>query len=89
MNTSNKSKIQGLEFLPLILIVVYKVIIQSNRSISHENKMLVLYGFIAISTVVFGYLLFDKKGSTTISKTSMIVLFSLILIVSVLFYLKS
>ena len=88
MKTSNNNRIQILEFLPLILIVIYKMAIQTNASINHQDKMIVMYVFIAISTVVFGYLLMRDKNTNTKSIVSIVILVSLIIISSFLFYYK-
>jgi uncharacterized membrane protein SirB2 len=88
MKTSNNNRIQILEFLPLILIVIYKMAIQTNSSINHQDKMIVMYVFIAISTVVFGYLLMRDKNTNTKSIVSIVILVSLIIISSFLFYYK-
>ena len=88
MKTSNYNRIQILEFLPLILIVIYKMAIQTNSSINHQDKMIVMYVFIAISTVVFGYLLMRDKNTNTKSIVSIVILVSLIIISSFLFYYK-
>ena len=88
MKTSNNNRIQILEFLPLILIVIYKMAIQTNSSINHQDKMIVMYVFIAISTVVFGYLLMRDKNTNAKSIVSIVILVSLIIISCFLFYYK-
>jgi len=88
MKTSNNNRIQILEFLPLILIVIYKMAIQTNSSINHQDKMIVMYVFIAISTVVFGYLLMRDKNTNAKSIVSIVILVSLIFISCFLFYYK-
>ncbi len=60
MNAKNKTFQQGLQFVPICLILIYKFIIQAT-DISHAVKLMILYGFIGISTLVFGYLIFSKK----------------------------
>ncbi len=87
MNT-RKSNLQGLEFLPLILIIVYKVLIQSSTHVSHQNKRVVLYVFIAISTVIFGYLILKRNVVATKNTASMIIVLSLVAVVCFLFYYK-
>lgn len=86
MNTKNNSHLQKLEFLPLILIVIYKMAIQTNASISHRDKMIVMYVFIAISTVIFVYLLAKSKSTTAKSIASLLLVVSLIVISCFLFY---
>lgn len=86
MKTSNNNRIQSLEFLPLILIVIYKMAIQTNASISHRDKMIVMYVFIAISTAVFGYLLARSKSTNAKSIASLLLVVSLIVISCFLFY---
>lgn len=88
MNTTNKNHLQKLEFLPLILIVVYKMAIQTNSSISHQDKMTVMYVFIAISTAVFIFLLAKAKNTTAKSITSLVILVFLIVLSCFLFYYK-
>lgn len=85
---TRKSNLQGLEFLPLILIIVYKVLIQSSAFISHQNKRVILYMFIAISTVIFGYLILKRNVTTTKNTTSLIIVLSLVAVVCYLFYYK-
>lgn len=88
MKASNNSWIQNLEFLPLILIVIYKMAIQTNASISHRDKMIVMYVFIAISTAVFVFLLVKSKNTNTKSIASLLIVVSLIVISCFLFYFK-
>lgn len=78
---------QGLEFLPIILILVYKIVVET-CSLSHTAKMTLLYSFIGISTVVFAYLWFSKDKGTKMGGKTAIVLFSLIFIVGVLLFFK-
>lgn len=85
---TRKSNLQGLEFLPLILIIIYKVLIQSSAYLTNQNKRMVLYVFIAISTVIFGYLILKRNVDTTKNKGSIVIVFLLIAVVSVLFYYK-
>ncbi len=86
MKTKNNSILQKLEFLPLILIVIYKMAIQTNSSISHRDKMIVMYVFIAISTAIFVYLLAKSKSTTAKSIASLVIVVSLIVISCFLFY---
>ncbi len=88
MKTSNKSRIQHLEFLPLILIVIYKMAIQTNASISHRDKMTVMYVFIAISTVIFGYLLLYKGRNSVFRILSLVLLAAMIFLSCYLIYFK-
>ena len=88
MKSSNNNRIQVLEFLPLILIVIYKMAIQTNASIPHRDKMIVMYVFIAISTVIFGYLLLCKKSNVVSRILSLVVLVSIIFLSCWLVYFK-
>lgn len=85
---TRKSNLQGLEFLPLILIIIYKVLIQSSAYLTHQNKRVVLYVFIAISTVIFAYLIVKRNVDTTKNKGNIGIVFLLIAVVCVLFYYK-
>jgi len=88
MKTSNNSRIQHLEFLPLLLIVIYKMAIQTNASINHQDKMIVMYVFIAISTAIFGYLLLYKKSNMVFRILSLVVLIFMIFLSCYLIYFK-
>jgi hypothetical protein len=88
MKTSNKISIRNLEFLPLILIVIYKMAIQTNASISHRDKMAVMYVFIAISTIIFGYLLLYKKSNIFFRILSLTLLIVMIFLSCYLIYFK-
>lgn len=86
MNLKNTTSLQKLEFLPLLLIVIFKFGIQTNSSISHQNKMIVLYVFVAISTAIFGYLLMKTKSTTAKSIASLVIIVLLIFVCCYLFY---
>ncbi len=88
MKTSNNSRIQHLEFLPLILIVIYKMAIQTNASISHQDKMTVMYVFIAISTMIFGYLFLYKARNGMFRILGLVLLASMIFLSCCLIYFK-
>lgn len=60
MKANNKISLKALQFVPVSLIVFYKMVIDSS-SVSTKYKMMVLYFFIAASVFAFGYLLFYKK----------------------------
>ena len=85
---TRKSNLQGLEFLPLILIIIYKVLIQSSAYLTHQNKRVVLYAFIAISSVIFCYLIVKRNVDAAKNKGSIGIVFLLIAVVCVLFYYK-
>lgn len=88
MKTSNNSRIQYLEFLPLILIVIYKMAIQTNASIPHRDKMIVMYVFIAISTAIFGYLLLYKNSNVVFRIVSLVIVVAIIFLSCWLIYFK-
>jgi len=88
MKTSNNSRVHILEFLPLILIVIYKMAIQTNASISHRDKMIVMYVFIAISTLIFGYLLLYKRSNVVFRIVSLGLLVLMIFLSCYLIYFK-
>jgi len=81
-------RIQNLEFLPLVLIVIYKMAIQTNANISYDNKMVVMYVFIGISSLIFGYLLLYKKPTWVLRMLSLLLVIALIFISCYLIYFK-
>lgn len=88
MKTTNNSRIQYLEFLPLLLIVIYKMAIQNNSSINYGNKMIVMYIFIGVSTLIFGYLLLYKKDNLPFRMLSLGLLILMIFVSCYLIYFK-
>lgn len=89
MNAKNYNSLQKLEFLPLIFRVIdKKMAIQANASINHQDKMIVMYVFIAISSLVFGYLLMRDKNTNAKSILSLVIVVCLIIISCFLFYYK-
>ena len=88
MKTNNNSRIQHLEFLPLLLIVIYKMAIQNNSSINYGNKMTVMYIFIGVSTLIFGYLLLYKQPKWLLRLLSLVLLILMIFLSCYLIYFK-
>jgi len=89
MKTKDNSRIQNLEFLPLILIAIYKIAIQYNSAISGQNKMYIMYAFIGVSTVIFGYLLVYRNSNFFIRIVSLSLLVLAIFLSCYLIYFKN